>query len=77
MGDAIKIIVYDKDGKNVTDERDWMIDKDGYLRYECDDIDCPVVTVGEGYFYELEVTTYVGNKVKVSPAGLEDLNGRV
>lgn len=56
MGDAIKIIVYDKNGKNVTDERDWMIDKDGDLRYECDDVDCPVVTVGEGFFYELEVT---------------------
>lgn len=52
MGDLVTFRVYDKEGKDVTDERDWMIDKDGYLCCECSDIDCPVIHVGEDYFYK-------------------------
>lgn len=47
-----KIKVLDKDGKDVTKDRDWYIDTEGNLYYETNDIDCPLVDA-EDYCYQV------------------------
>lgn len=42
MSKLIAFKVYDRDGKDVTNEREWYIDKNGCLYYETDDVDSPL-----------------------------------
>lgn len=52
-----KFRVYDMDGKDVTDERDWYIDKYGDLLYECEMEEGDLTSTAhaqEGYRYEWE-----------------------
>ena len=50
--DKIKFRVYDKEGNDVTDKNDWYIDVNGYLYFETNDIDSPLMEADD-YMYEI------------------------
>lgn len=51
----MKIIVYDANGKDVTNDRDWYVGVDGTLYFEIEDIDCPLMEA-DGYTYSIVIT---------------------
>lgn len=54
MEKKIVIRVYDKEGNDVTDTKEWYIDKNGCLYYETDDAEFPLYFT-EDFNYEILV----------------------
>lgn len=50
----MKFKVYDKNGKDVTDTRNWYIDVNGNLYFESNDVDCPLIDADD-FYYELKL----------------------
>ena len=52
----VKFKVYETaTDKDVTDERDWYIDANGYLCYLTDDINCAIYEASGQHYYKLEI----------------------
>lgn len=49
----MRFIVKDKNGKDITNFRQWYIDADGYLYFETEDVDCPIMIADNEYTYEI------------------------
>ncbi len=61
---AIKFTVFDTvSGKDVTDERNFMLSPEGQLMVECNDIDCPMIEAESGR-YEIKVFVNLSNSVR-------------
>lgn len=53
MGDKIRFKVYDKNGNDVTNTKDWFIDNYGLLQYMTHNIDSITAEADEGYYYKI------------------------
>ena len=49
----MRFIVKDKNGKDITNFRQWYIDTDGCLYFETEDVDCPIMIADNEYTYEI------------------------
>lgn len=55
----MKFRVYETvNDKDVTDERDWYIDTNGYLCYRVDDMNCAVYMADGQYYYKMEIFVF-------------------
>lgn len=54
MGNKAKILVFDKNNNNVTNDNDWYIDKEGNLYFETMDMDFPLM-LAEEFSYRIEM----------------------
>lgn len=52
MNTKLEFKVFDENGKDITDEKDWYVDKDGNLFFETNDVDCPLLEA-EGFTYQV------------------------
>lgn len=48
----LRFQVFDKNEINITDKENWLIDSDGNLYYEVEDVDCPLKDVEFSTLYE-------------------------
>ena len=48
----LRFQVFDKNEINITDKENWLIDSDGNLCYEVEDVDCPLKDVEFSTQYE-------------------------
>ena len=61
---AITFTVFDTvSGKDVTNEKNFMLSPEGQLMVECDDIDCPMIEA-EPDRYEIKVSVNLSNSIK-------------
>ena len=45
-------------GNDVTQEKEWYVDADGYLYYMTNDVDSPLYVADGQYYYKMEIRVY-------------------